>query len=369
MLRTSSGPPSQPTQSRANHANPAATTSGPRSARQRRRQVASPAATRPQPAASSSAVAQPEPPAYVVSSRCARRRVSAASPRQPQPAQRGLDDGATVIPGAQRELGQQRRASATAGSSRQGGRRRRRPGRPGRAARSRATDRRRRCRRRRRDPQPPSLRRASTADRGRPRVLRDVRQRLGAHEVGGRLDLGRKPLLRGSHRDRAGAADASSASAAASPRSVSVCGWIPRASSCSSTTALLELALQRPRATWRRPSVHTTAPGRAPRASSRVELCRVGAAARAGCAARRPLRRCSPRRRELATCARSSACRRALTADSRAAAATASARAGRPYERFVVDEHGDRLALPLDQRRDTTAAGRRERARLAAAST
>ena len=70
----------------------------------------------------------------------------------------------------------------------------------------------------------------------RPRVLRDVRERLGDDEVGGELDRPRAAARRASASSVTGTGTraTSACSAGSSPRSVSNAGWIPRASSRSS---------------------------------------------------------------------------------------------------------------------------------------
>ena len=95
-----------------------------------------------------------------------------------------------------------------------------------------------------------SRRTATTATRRG--VLGDVGQRLGDHEVGGRLDRHRQPLVElGVELDRDRDAAASVSSAATRPRSVSTAGWMPRARSRRSSIAVwrvLERVVDEPRA-------------------------------------------------------------------------------------------------------------------------
>ena len=77
----------------------------------------------------------------------------------------------------------------------------------------------------------------------RRRVLGDVRQRLGHHEVGGQLDRPRAAARRTSRAARPAAGRAGRASRAPRrrPRSLSTAGWMPRASSRSSAERRVQL--------------------------------------------------------------------------------------------------------------------------------
>ena len=81
----------------------------------------------------------------------------------------------------------------------------------------------------------PSNSAAVTAGRGRARVLGHVGQRLGDDEVGGRLDRRRVAPSRTSTSTGSGARSASASTAAARPWFVRIAGWMPRASSRSSS--------------------------------------------------------------------------------------------------------------------------------------
>ena len=98
----------------------------------------------------------------------------------------------------------------------------------------------RRRRRRRRRPRPQRSVALRDLHRGLlgPRVLGDVRQRLGDNEVGGGLDAGgRSARPRRSSSTGTGARARAPRAPAPSPRSVSTAGWMPRASSRSSAVA------------------------------------------------------------------------------------------------------------------------------------
>ena len=92
----------------------------------------------------------------------------------------------------------------------------------------------------------PSLPADATPRRGaRRECLRDVRERLGDDEVGGRLDLPRASGRRRRRRPRPATRRASASVRTAAPRpwSTSTAGWMPRASSRSSASACVQLLL------------------------------------------------------------------------------------------------------------------------------
>ena len=116
-------------------------------------------------------------------------------------------------------------------------------------------------------------------------VLGDVGQRLGDHEVGGRLDRLRAAARRGTSTTSTGSGErtASASTAACRPRSDSTAGWMPRASSRSSSSARGQLVRAAPSSSSRRPLGRSwILPGR----SAASATARRGAAGRrrAGCA-------------------------------------------------------------------------------------
>ena len=166
-------------------------------------------------------------------------------------------------------------------------------------------------------------------------MLGDVRERLRDEEVGGGLGRRREPLVRDRverHRDRRAVGERLAAPAPR-PCSVSTAGWMPRASSRSSSSAARSSpsasASSSPAPFASGPSCARRAGARA-RARAAAAARRRGGRARAAAARRRPPRRSGRARRAArSSCARSSACSRSFSSASRAAAPAASSSAAR----------------------------------------
>ena len=226
----------------------------------------------------------------------------------------------------------------------------------------------------RRSPRRPRGCRSTTTFSGL-RVLGDVGQRLGDHEVGGRLDRRRRrssidDVDLDRHRR---ALRRARRSAGTRPRSVRIAGWMPRASSRSSAQRGRELLRQRVDVCGRRLGVVERALEQAQLERERDELLLgavVEVALDAPARVRRRPRRCAGATRAAPRRARAGRLQALVVDRQRDAGGGGVDELGRRVERGVVDDRGDAAAVALDRRpRAARARARAARRRGPASST